>query len=89
LLGEILEFFIRPVVELVFHVVLYYTARIVVPMVTLGFVRVESLSRDERYGKKRSSSAHTRGMIRVISAETGQFFALLFLLTLGFCVYLF
>jgi hypothetical protein len=88
-LSALAEIILQPVIEVVAHVFGYLTSIVVVPALTLGFFRVERLLDDERSRPKLKNIRADMPRPRVISADAGTAFGLLFWVLVAVAVYFF
>ncbi|WP_226468073.1 hypothetical protein [Luteimonas panaciterrae] len=87
--GEIIgEFILRPIAELVLQIAGYYTSRVVVPIFTFGYVHVEPAVKGVRVYPKWHGFHRTSDGRRVLDAEMGAFFGLVFWAVVGIATYL-
>lgn len=71
--GDIVDFFFRGAFRILLEFLLYWTGRLVVPVVTFGVYRVEPLDFDGKGRRGRSRAWQTR----TLSADTGTLIGLL------------
>lgn len=84
-LGDIVESALRPLTEIVFEGVLYWTGRLVVPLLSVGLARVERLSDESLSYSLFGLARDARGRI-VLSANAGSFSGLFVLVGAVFFV---
>jgi hypothetical protein len=91
--GSILaEWFLQPLLELILQLFGYWTGRIVVPVLSLGFVRVEAMPSDNNR-KKRRAKPRWHGFHRsqdggiVIDDDMTVLLGLLFWAVVGIAAY--
>lgn len=71
--SDIVDFFFRGAFRILLEFLLYWTGRLVVPVITLGVYRVEPLDFDSKGHRGRSRA----GQARTLSADTGMLIGLL------------
>lgn len=85
-IGELL---LRPILEVVFHVVAYYIGRVVVTIVTLGSVACDRITADTPRSKLRwGGSFHRRGGRIYLTAEATSVIGLIAVVAAIGCVVL-
>ena len=86
-LSALAEIILQPVFEAIAYVFGYLTGVVVVPAFTLGMFRVERLLDDERSRPKLKNMRADMPRPRVISADAGTAFGLLFWALVAVVVY--
>jgi hypothetical protein len=89
-LSALAEVILQPVFEVILHVFGYLTGVVVVPVCTLGAFKVEPILREEK-GRPRPKLRKMRAEMtqpRVISADAGSAFGLLFWALVAVAIYL-
>ena len=81
-LSPIAEFILQPVLELVLQVVGYFTARVIVPIFTLGAVHVEPGPHKELVVPKFGRIQRHGGKL-IMEAELGALFGIIFWFIIG------
>ena len=88
IIGELI---LQPILEIIFHVVGYYTGRAVVPLFTLGRVKCDRITTDTPRRKlKWGGWFHRRGQQIYMTPEATAVVGVLFILLLvasGFLIY--
>ena len=88
-LSAVGEFFLQPLFELIFQVLGYLTGRVVVPLFSFGIVRVERIIGKTKHRPSLRNARIESEQHRVISADAGTFFGILFWCLVAIVVFLF
>ena len=87
-LSALAEVILQPIIEAIAHVFGYLTGFVVVPVFTLGVIRVERILDDEKPRPKLRNMRADMPRPRVISADAGTAFGLLFWALIAVAAYL-
>lgn len=86
-LEAVAESVLAPLLGLVLELLGYLTGRVVVPVFTFGFFRVEALSREKRRRRTGEWFARQTNQPRVISPDAGALCGFVFWSAIGVCAY--
>ncbi len=87
-LSPIAEFILQPLFELFFYLFGYLTGRVVVPLFSFGLVRVDRIMEKTKHRPSLRNARMESEQHRVISADAGTFFGILFWCLIGLLVFL-